>query len=101
MKSFFQPVVERATTASATSHVDAARAVGYSKDEQKRMFRHDMEKIQTELITLAGDDPLRQLQLADGVWKRFTKMKDSLLTDEQQTAQLVLENLKVFFGTLF
>ena len=67
LKNFFKPVVDRATTSSATSHVDTSGAVGYSKEEQRRTFRRDMEKIQTEIIETAGDDPLRQLQLADGV----------------------------------
>jgi len=100
LSSFWKPVVERATTSSATAHVDRSTAVGYSKEEQRRTFRRDVENIQTEIIEIAGDDPLRQLQLADGVWKRFTKMKDALLTDEQETAQLVVSNLKVFFHEL-
>jgi len=100
LSSFWKPVVERATTSSTTAHVDRSTAVGYSKEEQRRTFRRDVEKIQTEIIEIAGDDPLRQLQLADGVWKRFTKMKDALLTDEQETAQLVVSNLKVFFHEL-
>ena len=67
LSSFWKPVVERATTSSTTAHVDRSTAVGYSKEEQRRTFRRDVEKIQTEIIEIAGDDPLRQLQLADGV----------------------------------
>ena len=67
LSSFWKPVVERATTSSATAHVDRSTAVGYSKEEQRRTFRRDVEKIQTEIIEIAGDDPLRQLQLTDGV----------------------------------
>lgn len=100
LHSLWKPVVERATTSTTTTHLDTSSAVGYSREEQKRTFRRDVEKIQTEIIAIAGDDPLRQLQLADGVWKRFCKMKDALLTDEQEAAQLVVENLKIFFQTL-
>ena len=67
LKNFFKPVVDRATTSSATAHVDTSRAVGYSKEEPRRTFCRDVKKIQTEIIEIAGDDPLRQLQLADGV----------------------------------
>ena len=44
--------------------------------------------------------PPRQACVCFQVWKRFTKMKDALLTDEQETAQLVVSNLKVFFHEL-
>ena len=71
LSSLWKPVVECATTPSATAHIDRSTAVRYSKEEQGRTFRRNMEKIQTEIIGIAGDDLLRQLQLADGVCARM------------------------------
>ena len=67
LSSFWKLVVDCATTSSTTAHVDRSTAASYSKEEQRRTFRRDVEKIQTEIIEIAGDDLLRQLQLADGV----------------------------------
>ena len=66
------PAVERATTANATSSFDASEAVqvGYTRTEVGRTFRCDVEKIQTIILEVEGNDPLRQLQLADGAWKQ-------------------------------
>ena len=94
------PAVERATTSNATSSFDASEAVGYTRTELGRTFRRDVEKIQTMILEVAGDDPLRQLQLADGAWKRFVAMKDKLLGDEHEAGRVVLSSLRDFFRTL-
>jgi len=92
--------VDRATTSTATSTIDADKAVGYSDAELRRKFRRDVENVQTHILDIAGDDPLRQLQLADGAFKRFTASKERLMTDEQQAGRVVLSCLQDFFGTL-
>ena len=97
---FFRPAVDRATTSTATSTIDADKAVGYSDAELRRKFRRDVENVQTHILDIAGDDPLRQLQLADGAFKRFTASKERLMTDEQQAGRVVLSCLQDFFGTL-
>ena len=97
---FFRPAVDRATTSTATSTIDADKAVGYSDAELRRKFRRDVENVQTHILDIAGDDPLRQLQLADGAFKRFTASKERLMTDEQQAGRVVLSCLRDFFGTL-
>ena len=63
-------------------------------------FRRDVEKAQTMVLEVAGDGPLRQLQLADGACKRFVAMKDKLLGNEHEARHVVLSSLRNFFRTL-
>ena len=104
MSKFFTPTRTSTSTLSATPSGQSCSVAhdGYSAEELKgRTFRREVQKIQVEMIEVAGDDPLRQIQLADAVWKRFTGLKHKIVkTDEEQVATLLLKSLKEFFKTL-
>ena len=98
MVHYFKPVVNRATTSTATNitggSFDPSTVKGYHDKEIGRTFRRDVEKVQAEIIQIAGDDPLRQLQLADGAFKRFSNMQATLIVEEQQAGRIVLGSLQ-------
>lgn len=82
------------------SHFDvqADIAQGYSKSELQRTFRSHVERIEHFIESLV-DDPIKQLQLADAVSRRFGGVKSSLpIEDEAST--YVLESLRNFEATL-
>lgn len=83
-----------------TSHFDAQAdaAKGYSKSELRRTFRSHVERIE-HFIESMVDDPLKQLQLADAVSRRFGGVKSSMPHDDE-AASYVLESLKNFEATL-
>ena len=36
------------------------------------------------MLEVAGDDPLKQIQFADAVWKRFIGLKHKIVKDDEQ-----------------
>ena len=78
--------------------VDAALANGYSQSELSRTFRSHVEKVE-HFIEQMVSDPLKQLQLADAVNRRFAGVRSSLPRDDE-AAQYILESLRNFEATL-
>jgi len=44
--------------------------------QSDRTFRRNIQEVHLQIMALAGEDPLKQVQLADAVWKRFVGAKD-------------------------
>lgn len=78
--------------------VEADKAKGYSDTELQRTFRAHVERVE-HFIEDISPDPLKQLQLADAVNRRFGGIRSSLPKDNE-AAQYVLESLKNFESTL-
>ena len=68
--------------------------------QSDRSFRRDVQNVHLQIIELAGEDPLKQVQLADAVWKRFVGAKDRLLAEEVPMARIILQSLQDFFALL-
>lgn len=97
-----RPEEERAELRLPTrkSHFDiqADAAKGYSKSELQRTFRSHVERIEHFIESMVSD-PLKQMQLADAVSRRFGGVKSSLPHDNEASTY-VLESLRNFEATL-
>lgn len=82
------------------SHFDvqAGASRGYSRSELQRTFRSHVERIE-HFIEGMVSDPIKQLQLADAVSRRFGGVKSSMPHDDL-AASYVLESLRNFEATL-
>lgn len=82
------------------SHFDvqAEASKGYSSSELQRTFRSHVERIE-HFIEGMVSDPIKQLQLADAVSRRFGGVKSSM-PDDDLAASYVLESLRNFEATL-
>ena len=60
--------------------------VGYTSEDLKgrTVRRRRVEEIQLQMLEVAGDDPLKQIQFADAVWKRFIGLKHKIVKDDEQ-----------------
>lgn len=82
------------------SHFDCSvlDSHGYSSTEIQRTFRGHVEKVEHFIEDLVSD-PLKQLQLADAVSRRFSGIKSSMPRDNE-AAEYVMESLRNFEATL-
>ena len=104
MSNYFAPA-KASTSTMAMAAATSAPAVGYTVEEVRaqqsdRTFRRNIQEVHLQIMALAGEDPLKQVQLADAVWKRFVGAKDKLLAEEVPMARIVLQSLQDFFAML-
>lgn len=85
-------------TRSSHFHVSADRAKGYSASELQRTFRSHVERVE-HFIEGMVSDPLKQLQLADAVNRRFQGIR-SCLAHDNVASTYILESLRNFEATL-
>ena len=78
--------------------VDVANATGYSQSELQRTFRGHVERVEHFIEDLTAD-PVKQLQLADAVNRRFRGIRSSMPNDNE-AADYILESLRNFEATL-
>lgn len=82
------------------SHFDvaASTATGYSNTELQRTFRSHVERVEHFIEDMVSD-PLKQLQLADAVRRRFHGIR-SCMPRDNEAASYILESLRNFEATL-
>ena len=82
------------------SHFDVsvANATGYTTSEKHRTFRAHVERVE-HFIENMVTDPLKQIQLADAVNRKFSGIKSNLPCEDEAHAY-ILESLKNFEATL-
>ena len=86
-------------TRAAHFDTDVSNAIGYLESELHRSFRRDIAAVEA-FIENRVSDPLKQLQLADAVDRRFHGIRTSLAA-ENVAAKYVLESLQNFSATLY
>ena len=86
-------------TRPAHFDTDVSNATGYTESELHRTFRRDVAAVEA-FIESRVSDPLKQLQLADAVDRRFHGIRTSLAA-ENLAAKYVMESLQNFSATLY
>ena len=99
MKSFLAPRSRGLPTRAAHFDKDLTNATGYSESELRRTFRKDVAAVEA-FIEDRVSDPLKQLQLADAVDRRFHSIRTTLAA-KNLAAKYVLESLQNFSATLY
>ena len=99
MESFLASNSRGLPTRTAHFDTDLSQAKGYTEAELHRTFRRDVAAVETFIETRVSD-PLKQLQLADAVDRRFHGIRTTLAA-ENLAARYVLESLQNFSATIY